>query len=170
METSASFEARFQGPRAVPLASCGPVLDWSLSPDGQRIALIDHKDHERVQLLALGNHTARALDLGKWSHVSAQLQFVRWFSNGRGLYVTVFLPSGTTLLSVGLDGNASVLSQGPNWLCRPIPSPNGKLLGYSLTEITRDAAMIEFLIPARLAMSSIYRARNQCPSVILRRP
>jgi eukaryotic-like serine/threonine-protein kinase len=133
------------GAGAVPLASSGPVLDWSLSPDGQQIALIDRKDQERVQLLLLGNHTARTLDLGKWSHVSAQLQFVRWFPNGRGLYVTAFLPSGTTLLSVGLDGNASVLSQGHNWLCCPIPAPNGKLLGYSLTQIQRDLALIENL-------------------------
>jgi serine/threonine protein kinase len=134
-----------QGPGAVPLASSGPVLDWSLSPDGQQIALIDHKDTERVQLLRLGQHTARTLELRKWSHVSAQLQFVRWFSSGRGLYVTAFLPSGTTLLSVGLDGNSSVLSQGHNWLCCPTPAPNGKLLGYSLTEIQRDLALIENL-------------------------
>jgi len=131
------------GPGAVPLASSGSVLDWSLSPDGQQIALIDRKDPERVQLLALGNHSARALDLGKWSHVSAQLQFVRWFPSSRGLYVTAFLPSGTTLLSVGLNGYASVLSQGHNWLCCPIPAPNGKLLGYSLTEIQRDLALVE---------------------------
>jgi Tol biopolymer transport system component len=134
-----------QGPGAVPLFSSGSVLDWSLSPDGQQIALIDHKDMGRVQLLRLGHHTDRTLDLGKWSHVSAQLQSVRWFSNGRGLYVTAFLPSGTTLLSVGLDGNTSVLSQAHNWLCCPIPAPNGKLLGYSLTEIQRDLALIENL-------------------------
>jgi serine/threonine protein kinase len=133
------------GPGAVPLVSSGPVLDWGLSPDGQQIALIDRKDQERVQLLLLSNHTARTLDLGKWSHVSAQLQFVRWFPNGRGLYVTAFLPSGTTLLSVGLDGNVAVLSQGHNWLCCPSPAPNGKILGYSLTEIQRDLALIENL-------------------------
>ena len=127
------------------LASSAPVWDWSLSPDGQQIALIDRDDQERVRVLLLSNHTVRTLDLGKWSHVSAQLQYVRWFPNGRGLYVTAFLPSGTTLLSVGLDGHASVLSQGRNWLCCPIPAPNGKVLGYSLTEIQRDLALIEHL-------------------------
>lgn len=98
-----------------------------------------------MQLLLLGNHTTRTLELGKWSHVSAQLQSARWFPNGGGLYVTAFLPSGTTLLSVGLDGTVSVLSQGHNWLSGPIPAPNGKLLGYSLTEIQRDLALIENL-------------------------
>jgi hypothetical protein len=29
------------------------------------------------------------------------------------------------------------------WLCCPIPAPNGKLLGYSLTEIQRDLALAE---------------------------
>jgi Tol biopolymer transport system component len=134
-----------RGPGAVPLDSSGSVFDWSLSPNGQQIALIDHKDQERVQLLLLGHHTTRTLDLGKWSHLSAQLQSVSWLPNGQGLYLTVFLPSGTTLLSVRLDGNASVLFQSHNWLCCPVESPNGKLLGYSLTEIRRDLALIDNL-------------------------
>ena len=38
-----------------------------------------------------------------------------------------------------------VLSQGHNGLSGPIPVPNGKLLGYSLTQIQRDLALIENL-------------------------
>ncbi len=133
-----------RGLGAVPLASSGPGLDWSLSPDGQQIALIDHKDLERVQLLLLERDTTQTLELGKWSHLSAKFQFVRWFANGEAS-MSLILPSGTTLLSVGVDGRVSVLSQGQNWLIYPIPAPNGKLLGYSFTEIQRDLALIENL-------------------------
>jgi hypothetical protein len=46
----------------------------------------------------------------------ARVQVKDWFANGKGIYVTAFLPSGTTLFSVRLDGNVIVLQKGHNWL------------------------------------------------------
>lgn len=47
-------------------------------------------------------------------------------------------------MGLGLDGRASVLSQDQR-LGDPVPAPNGKLLGYSLTEVQSDLAIIENL-------------------------
>jgi len=80
------------------------------------------------------------LDLGKWTH----LQSTSWSADGRVLYVTSFSSSGTTLLSVSLHGKVIILfQQGHNWLCCPKAAPNGQLLAFIVTEIQRDAAMIE---------------------------
>jgi len=49
-----------------------------------------------------------------------------------------------TLLSVSPDSNVKILfQQGHNWLCCPKAAPNGRLLAFTVTEIQRDAAMIE---------------------------
>jgi Tol biopolymer transport system component len=133
-----------RGPAAKPFGSTSKVLGWSLSPDGRQIALIEKKDASRLEILSVSNGTVRRIDLGEWSQQKCQLQSVSWFANGRGLYVTAFLPSGTPLLSVGLEGNATILfQQGHDWLCCPKPAPNGRLLAFSVSEIQRDVAMIE---------------------------
>jgi eukaryotic-like serine/threonine-protein kinase len=137
------------GRSAEPFTSAENVRDWSLSPDGRQIALIEFKETsqsqiptDRLQILPLGKGTAKTLELTKWTQ--SQLQNISWFASGKGLYVTAFLPSGTALLSVSLTGDARILfQQGRNWLCCPRPSPNGRLLAFSVTEYQRDVAMIE---------------------------
>jgi Tol biopolymer transport system component len=119
--------------------STSNVYDWSLSPDGQRIALTEQNEKAQVQIVNLGKGTVRRLDLGKWT----QLQSISWSSDGSGLYVTAFLPS-MTLLSVGLDGDVRILfQQGHNWLCCPKAAPNGQFLAFTVKEIQQDVAMIE---------------------------
>jgi hypothetical protein len=64
--------------------------------------------------------------------------------DGNGLYVTAFLPSGTALLSVSLEDKVKFLfQQGSNWLCCPMPAPNGRSLAFSTGEIQRDVALLE---------------------------
>jgi serine/threonine protein kinase len=127
------------GPAAQPLRSTSGVHDWSLSPDGQHIALTEQNEKGQVQILSLSNGLVQRLDLGKWT----QLQGISWSPDGRGLYVTAFSPS-PTLLFVDLDGNLIVLfQQGHNYLCCPKAAPNGRLLAFSVLEVQRDAAMIE---------------------------
>jgi Tol biopolymer transport system component len=92
-----------------------------------------------VQILSLSK-ADRRLDLGKWTH----LQTISWSADGRVLYATSFATSGTTLLSVGPNGNVTNLfQQGHNWLCCPRAAPNGQLLAFKVMEGQRDAAMIE---------------------------
>jgi serine/threonine protein kinase len=131
-------------PEARPFKSTGELLDWSLSPDGKRIALIEEDDASQLNILALTDGATTQLNLGRWTQLKSQLQSVAWFVDGKGLYVTAFLPSGTTLLSVSLDGKVTILfQQGRNWLCCPAPAPNGRSLGFSATAIQRDVALVE---------------------------
>jgi Tol biopolymer transport system component len=119
-------------------------LDWSLSPDGKRIALIEEDNASQLKILALTDGSTSQVNLGRWTQLKSRLQSVAWFVEGKGLYVTAFLPSGTTLLSVSLDGKATILfQQGRNWLCCPAPAPNGRSLGFSATAIQRDVALVE---------------------------
>ena len=131
-----------RGPAPEAFKSTANVMDWSLSPDGHQIALIAGDDSQVVQILPVSEGTVRLLKLGKWT-LAAQLQNISWFANGRGLYVTAFSPSGTTLLSVGLDDNVTILQQGHNWLCCMKAAPNGQLLAFTVLEVQNDAAMIE---------------------------
>jgi Tol biopolymer transport system component len=127
-----------QGPAAKPFNSINNG-SWSLSPDGQSIALVGNEENGQIQILNLSKGTVRLLDLEKWTI----LQSIGWSTDARGLYVSAFQPS-MALLYVGLEGNVTVLFQaGNNWLCCPKAAPNGRLLGFSLTERERDAAMIE---------------------------
>jgi eukaryotic-like serine/threonine-protein kinase len=114
--------------------------DWSLSPDGQHIALVENNDKGQVEILSLSKGTVLRLDLGKWTY----LQTISWSADAQGLYVTAFSPSGTTLLAVGLNGKTTVLfQQGRNWLCCPKAAPNDRLLAFSATAYQTDAVMIE---------------------------
>jgi serine/threonine protein kinase len=133
------------GPTARPFTSTGKVNDWRLSPDGQQIAFSPEDDKGRVHILAVNNKKLRRLDLGRWTQSQSMLQSLSWFPNGRGLYVTAFLPSGTTLLSVTLDdGDVRVLLEaGHNWVGEVRAAPNGRVLAFSLTEVRRDVEMIE---------------------------
>ena len=125
---------------AEPLKSAIKASDWSLSPDGQNLALIDQREKAQIQLVSLSKDMVRRLDLSsKWSY----LQSITWSADGSTLYVTAFQPS-MTLLSVGLDGNVRVLfQQGHNWLCCPKAARNGHLLAFKVQEFQRDAAMLE---------------------------
>jgi serine/threonine protein kinase len=128
------------GRAAEPFKSINMVYDWSLSPDGQHIALTQQNNKAQIQILSLSKDTVvRQLDLGKWT----QLQSISWSADGSGLYVTAFSPS-MTLLSASLDGSVRVLfQQGHNWLCCPKAAPNGQLLAFTAMEVQRDAEMIE---------------------------
>ena len=132
-----------QRPAAKPINSgieISKKARWGLSPDGQYIAVVENNDKGQVRILSLSNgSTFRQLDLSKWTY----LQTIGWSTDGKRLYVSAFQPS-MTLLCVGLDGKVTVLYEaGNNWLCCPKAAPNGQLLGFSLTESERNAAMIE---------------------------
>jgi serine/threonine protein kinase len=132
-----------RGPAAKPFKTTSklgfPHSGWSLSPDGQYIALVEDNEKGQVQVLNLSKGTVRRLELGKWTH----LQTISWSPDGRTLYVTSLASLGTTLLSVGLDGKAMILFQHHFWLCCPKAAPNHRLLAFLVAETQSDAEMIE---------------------------
>jgi len=132
------------GPASEPFKVTEKLVSWSLSPDGQQIALVEDSDPGRVQIFSMNGGTLRRLDLGKWSQSQSVIQHMAWLPSGNGLYVTAFLPTGTSLLAVTLDGNVTVLfQQGHNWVCCPKVAPNGQLLAFSVSEIERDIEKID---------------------------
>jgi serine/threonine protein kinase len=133
-----------RGPAEKPFKIAGKVSDsslgsdenWSLSPDGQFIALIEDSDKNQLQVISLTTNRIQRLGVSKWPH----LQSISWHSDGKGLYAS----SDTTLLSVGLDGIVTNLFEQPHtWLCCPKASPNGRQLAFLVAETQSDAEMIE---------------------------
>ena len=128
------------GPAAKPFKTISKIANWSLSPDGQYIALVENNEKAEIQLLDLSKGTVQRLDLGKWNH----LQTTSWSADGRTVFATAFSLLGTKLLSVGLDGKVKVLfQQGHNWVCCPKAAPNGRMLAFSVVEIQGDVMMVE---------------------------
>jgi Tol biopolymer transport system component len=129
-----------KGPATKPLKTIGTIPEnWSLSPDGKYIALVENNNKADVQVLDLSKDKIRRLNLGKWT----RLQTVGWSHDGKVLYVTSYALWGTTLLSVDLDGNVTSAYQQGNWLCCPKVAPNGRLLVFNVAEFQRDVAVIE---------------------------
>ena len=134
-----------RGPATQPFKSTGKVRDWSLSPDGRQIALVEEEDMSQIQILSIGNGTTRQLNIGKSTNdPQIVLQSLSWFVNGRGLYVSAYRLAGNRLLSVGLEGDVRVLfQQAHDWLCCPRPSPNGQALAFTVAQNHRDVVMME---------------------------
>jgi eukaryotic-like serine/threonine-protein kinase len=129
-----------RGPASQPFWSTQKPRDWSVSPDGLRIAIVENNEKSRIQIFNLSAAAVQSLDIANWN----QLQSVSWSADGRLLFVSSFASLGTTLLSVDLAGKVNVLfKQGHNWLCCPKAAPNGRLLAFSVQEIQRDAMMVE---------------------------
>jgi Tol biopolymer transport system component len=127
-----------------PFKTTGKVINWSLSPDGKKLALVELEDASRVQIASLAKGTSGHVEVGKWTQSESRIQYLSWFPNSQGLYLTAFLPSGTSLLSLTFDGFVTVaFEQGRNWLCCPTVTRDGRRLAFSVSEAQRDIVMIE---------------------------
>jgi eukaryotic-like serine/threonine-protein kinase len=129
-----------RAPASQPFMSIKKATDWSISPDGLRIAVVENNEKGQIQIFNVRTSAVQPLDIGKWNH----LQSARWSADAKLLFVSSFSSVGTTLLSVDLAGKVIVLfKQGRNWLCCPRVAPNGHLLAFSVQEIQRDAMLVE---------------------------
>jgi len=129
-----------RAPSSQPFMSIKKATDWSVSPDGLRIAVVENNEKGQIQIFNVKTSAVQPLDIGKWNH----LQSVSWSADAKLLFASSFSSLGTTLLSVDLAGKVIVLfKQGRNWLCCPRVAPNGHLLAFSVQEIQRDAMMVE---------------------------
>jgi Tol biopolymer transport system component len=119
-----------------------PRCDWSLSPDGLRVGLLDGIHPDRVQILTLANGTRHELTLAAtWGRP----QTIAWTADGSGFFVTCWLPSSPQLLHINLAGKIHLLlRRGPTqWLFQPVPSPNGKYLAFEARTIDGNIWLIE---------------------------
>ncbi len=108
----------------------GTIWSWQLSPDGSRVAVAGlNKFPRRIEVLTLFS--------GKWQEISVEpgwgdLQTVAWTADGKGFFVTSWLPDSFNLLHVSPDGKATPLIRNGHrqFMSTPLPSPDGKYLAY----------------------------------------
>jgi serine/threonine protein kinase len=124
------------------LARPGDDIDWSVSPDGTRIAISSPGLlGEEVRVLDSLHATEHTLKLAKgwfiWS--------IDWSADGDSLLMAAQSKSGYFLTRLELNGKSSVLlDRGRNqWLARVKPSPDGQHLAFAQQVFQTNAWLIE---------------------------
>ena len=96
-------------------------LDWALSPDATRIAIVQVTTGN-IYLLNLKTHALQHIIVKHWSNLVS----MDWTADGKGLFVSS-LQTGGVLLNVDLHGNAQVLWEPHgDHMVWALPSPDGK--------------------------------------------
>ena len=125
-----------------------PFIGWALSPDGERIAIVNMNYSLRVLELDTGD----VLELGddEWGFG----EFVAWDVHGNGVYMDAtpapiaggraFRRSQLVYVRLGADLEVHVLRTGKaQWHVRPNLSPDGRYLAYGVVTFSGNAWMIE---------------------------
>jgi Tol biopolymer transport system component len=123
--------ARGKGKQLGKAEEVGRFLDWDVSPDGSRLALIGQPKHnERIEVLTFST--------GTWHEISPARSLglptlVAWTADGKGFFVTSWDHDSINLQHVSLAGKVDTLvhngyRQGVGKL---LPSPDGKYLAYA---------------------------------------
>jgi Tol biopolymer transport system component len=119
----------------------GGIYNWSLSPDGTWLAVVDLNSGGHIRLLPVAGGVERVLDIKNWSSFIS----VDWAADSKALFVSSN-PTGrqSTLLYVNLQGAVhplwKVSSNGASWA---IPSRNGRYLAIAALSVEINAWMAE---------------------------
>ena len=119
----------------------GGIYNWSLSPDGSWLALVDLKTGAgKIRLLPVAGGAERVLDIKDWSGFAS----VDWAADSKALFVSSN-PTGrqSTLLYVSLQGAVHPLwkvKSSPSWA---IPSRDGRYLAIAAPSLENNAWMLE---------------------------
>jgi len=118
---------------------------WSLSPDGNKVAIIDPDLHVgEIQILTLADRRVVTLALQGWKW--STLQSVAWAADGSHLFATAFTGTSFVLIFIDLRGNLQVLTEAPwaeAWLTNPVPSLDGHYLAYMKRTYETNVMMLE---------------------------
>lgn len=122
-------------------------LNWNVSPDGSRIAVIGDDAQGRIEIRSLTGQVEFTVEPRGWPHPFT----VDWSADGKTLFVShpgltddPSGPIGATVLHVNLDGHVQ-----PLWETRggryawAIPSPDGKYLAIRGATTGRNAWLID---------------------------
>jgi DNA-binding winged helix-turn-helix (wHTH) protein len=117
----------------------GDVFNWTVAPDGSRIAAHRHK---HIEIIDLSGQVERTIELGEWQSIAGG---VDWAADGKAVFVSPWPPNPRAiLLRVSLDGNIK-----PIWESESahgasgIASPDGRYLAIDVDSTERNAWMIE---------------------------
>ena len=104
---------------------------WEVSPDGSQLAFVDHSHKDRIEILTLSNSNR------VWHEIAVEpgwgdYQSVAWAADGKGFFLTTWLPASFNLVHVTLSGKVQPLLNNAHrqWMYRPRPSPDGKYLAF----------------------------------------
>jgi Tol biopolymer transport system component len=118
-----------------------PFTNWSLSPNGKTLAVV-HNDDDAIRIFSLPSGRERTIHVAGW----LAFEFVSWSADGRRLFVNADFANArhfADLLSVDLEGNATVLRSAPSqWHVRPVASPDGEHLAFASMPFHGNAWLI----------------------------
>ncbi len=122
-------------------------INWTISPDGSRIAITGADAQGRIEVRSLTGQIQSRIEMKGWPNPLT----IDWAADGKSVFVShaglIESPSGpigSTLLRVDLEGHVQ-----PLWETRggrytwAIASPNGKYLAIRAPASERNAWMIE---------------------------
>ena len=102
-------------------------VDWSLSPDGSKIALVEEPT-DKVRVLDLLSKEVGVIH--PMPPVNG-IQRLSWSADGQRLFVSgIGEGAHSFLMTMDYVGRTRVLLEVNDWLAEPRPSPDGKRLAY----------------------------------------
>jgi serine/threonine protein kinase len=129
-EISETFRFDVKSGRMTVPSQIESAFNWSLSPDGSERAIILYgPNQDKIQFRSTSTGQTRDLVVKGWSGLTG----INWSSDGKRLLVSQHtFERDSTLLSVTLDGRASVLLKSSNpEIWHAVPSPNGRMLAIA---------------------------------------
>jgi Tol biopolymer transport system component len=100
-----------------------PECNWSLSPDGSQRAIVAIAPNQgTIRLRSTSTGKTHDLVVKGWNGLRA----IDWSADGKSLLVSWGNEQDSALLSVTLEGKASVLLHSSNYIEYSIPSPGGR--------------------------------------------
>jgi Tol biopolymer transport system component len=123
------------------------TINWTISPDGSRIAITGADPQGRIEIRSLSGQIQTRIEVKGWPNPLS----IDWAADGKAVFVShtglIESPSGpvgATLLRVDLEGHVQ-----PLWETRggrytwAIASPDGKYLAIRVPATERNAWMVE---------------------------
>jgi WD40-like Beta Propeller Repeat len=122
-----------------------PEAEWSLSPDGNKIAIADWLGRSgEVRILTLSDRKVVTLLLQPWKW--EMVGFVGWSADESHLFATAMSGTSVALLLVDLHGKLQVLEEtSPNegLIFWTVASPDGRYVAYSKRIYESNVMMLE---------------------------
>jgi eukaryotic-like serine/threonine-protein kinase len=114
------------------------ILLWSISPDGQRLALVPGPQGPIQIRPLLGGNTQIVRPKG-----IKRMRSLDWAADGKGLFVSNITNHGSELLHLDMHGNTNLLWKCNGDRCFGMPSPDGRHLAIYDWQLSANMWMME---------------------------